>query len=172
MSISSMVHGGLAVTSYELSLFIHITAAVGGLGATFAEAITYATAVRLDPRHLPYKHSLQLAINRYLALPALVVLLATGLYQADEAGFGLGRFWLVGAMSIIAVLAVMILAYFIPEDRRLQAVVERDIAASEAGEVALSDEYLHRVRVEEVLGAIAGLLVIAAIYLMVTKPGL
>jgi uncharacterized membrane protein len=162
----------LAVTNYEVSLFVHITAAVGGLGATFAEAITYATAVRLDPRHLPYNHSLQLAINKYLALPALVLLLATGLYQADEAGFELGRFWLVGAMSIIALLAVMIVAYFIPEDRRLQAIVERDIGAFERGEVALSNEYLHRLRVEEVLGAVAGLLVVAAIYLMVTKPGL
>jgi uncharacterized membrane protein len=162
----------LAVTSYELSLFIHIAAAVGGLGATFAEAITYATAVRLDSRHLPYKHALQLAINKYLALPALVVLLATGLYQADDAGFELGRFWLIGAMSIIALLAVMILVYFIPEDRRLQTIVERDIAAFEVGEVALSNEYLRRVRVEEVLGAVAGLLVMAAVYLMVTKPGL
>jgi hypothetical protein len=138
----------LAVTSYELSLFIHITAAVAGLGATFVEGITYATAVRLDPRHLAYKHSLQLAINKYLALPALVVLLATGLYQADEAGFELGRFWLVGAMSIVALLAVMIVAYFIPEDRRLQAIAERDIAASGSGEAALSAEYRRRVRIE------------------------
>jgi uncharacterized membrane protein len=161
-----------AVTNYELALFIHITAAVGGLGATFAEGITYATAVRLDRRHLPYKHSLQLAINRYLALPALVLLLATGLYQADEAGFELGKLWLVGAMSIVGVLAIMIVAYFIPEDRRLLAIVERDIAASEGEEVALSSEYLRRVRIEEILGGIAGLLVVAAVYLMVTKPGL
>jgi uncharacterized membrane protein len=162
----------LAVTSYELSLSIHITAAVGGLGATFAEGITYATAVRLDPRHLPYKHSLQLAINRYLALPALVVLLATGLYQADEAGFELGRFWLVGAMSIVVVLALTLGAYFIPEDRRLQAIAERDIAASGSGELVLSSEYRRRVRIEAVAGTVADLLVIAAVFLMVTKPGL
>jgi uncharacterized membrane protein len=162
----------LAVTSYELSLFIHITAAIVGLGVTFAEGLTYPVAMRMDPRYLPYKHSLQLAINKYLALPALVVLLASGLYQADEAGFELGRTWLVGAMSIIALLAVMLIAYFIPEDRRLLAIVQRDIGASEGGEVALSDEYLGRVRIEEILGALAGLLVIAAVYLMVTKPGL
>jgi uncharacterized membrane protein len=162
----------LAVTNYEFSLFIHVTAAIGGLGATFAEAITYTTAVRLDVRHLPYKHSLQLTVNKYLALPALVVVLATGLYQADEAGFELGQAWLVAAMSIIAVLAALILGYFIPEDRRLLVIVERDIAGFEGSDIALSDEYRRRVRVEEVLGAIAGLLVIAAVYLMVTKPGL
>jgi uncharacterized membrane protein len=76
------------------------------------------------------------------------------------------------ALAVSSPLAVMIAGYFIPEDWRLKAIVERDIAACKAGEVALSNEYLDRVRVEEVLGAVAGLLVIAAVYLMVTKPGL
>jgi hypothetical protein len=31
----------LGVTNYELSLFVHITAAIVGLGVTFAEAFTY-----------------------------------------------------------------------------------------------------------------------------------
>jgi uncharacterized membrane protein len=162
----------LAVTTYELSLFVHVTAALVGLGATFAESLTYAAAMKLDPRHLPYKHGLQLTINRFLALPAVVVVLATGLYQASEAGFELGSVWLSGAMAILALFAAMIVAYFIPEDRRLLVIVERDIAASEGGEVALSDEYRRRVRREEILGGFAGLLLVAAVFLMVTKPGL
>ena len=162
----------LAVTTYELSLFVHISAALVGLGATFAESLTYAAAMKLDPRHLPYKHGLQLAINRYLALPAVVVVLATGLYQVSDAGFDLGSEWLLGAMTILAVFAAMILAYFIPEDRRLQALAERDIAACAEGKVALSREYRRRVRREEMLGGFAGLLLIAAVFLMVTKPGL
>jgi uncharacterized membrane protein len=162
----------LAVTTYEVSLFVHITAAVVGLGATFAESLTYAAAMKLSARHLPYKHALQLAINQYLALPAVLVLLATGLYQASEGGFELGRFWLVGAMIILAAFAAMIIAYFVPEDRRLLAIAERDIAASEGSAVTLSDEYLRRVRREEILGGFAGLLVIASVFLMVAKPGL
>jgi uncharacterized membrane protein len=128
--------------------------------------------MRLNPRFLPFKHRLQLAINSLLALPALVVVLATGLYQVDELGYELGDFWLSGAMAIVIVLAVMLGAYFIPEDRRLQAMVERDIEASGSEEVALSDEYLRRVRLEAAVGTVADLLVIAAVYLMVTKPGL
>jgi uncharacterized membrane protein len=160
------------VTTYELSLFRHITAAVVGLGVTFAEAFTYPVAMRLDPRYLPYKHRFQLAINQFLALPALVVVLATGLYQASEAGFELADFWLTGAMTIVLLLAGMLGAYFIPEDRRLQAMVERDIAASGGGDVALSAEYRRRVRWEAALGTLADLLVITAVYLMVAKPGL
>jgi uncharacterized membrane protein len=162
----------LGVTSYEVSLFLHITAAIVGLGAPFVEGLTYPVAMRLNPRFLPYKHRLQLAINSLLAVPALVVVLATGLYQVSELDFELGDFWLSGTMAIVIVLALMLLAYFIPEDRRLQAMVERDIEASGSGEVVLSPEYLRRVRWEASLGTVADLLVITAVYLMVTKPGL
>jgi uncharacterized membrane protein len=162
----------LGVTDFEFSLFIHITAAVVGLGAPFVEGLTYPVAMRMNRRFLPYKHRLQLAINSLLALPALVVVLATGLYQVDELGYELGDFWLSGALAIVIVLALMLLAYFIPEDRRLQAMVERDIEASGSGEIALSSEYVRRVRLEAAMGTVADLLVIAAVYLMVTKPGL
>jgi uncharacterized membrane protein len=161
-----------ALTTFELSLFVHISAVVVGLGATFAESLTYAAVMRVDPRHLPAKHGLQLAINTYLALPSVVVVLATGLYQASEVGYELGRVWLVGAMTILVVFAAMIVFYFIPEDRRLLEIVERDIAASGDGEVELSQEYLRRVFWEEIAGVAAGLLVIAAVFLMVTKPGI
>ena len=102
------------------------------------EAFTYPVAMRLNPRFLPFKHRFQLAINVFLALPALVVVLATGLYQVDELGYELGQFWLSATMAIVIVLALMLAAYFIPEDRRLQRMVERDIDASGTGEVVLS----------------------------------
>jgi uncharacterized membrane protein len=162
----------LAVTNLEISLFIHITAAIVGLGVTFAEAFTYPVAMRMNPRYLPYKHRLQLAINVFLAAPALVVVLATGLYQVDEFGYELGDLWLSGTLGIVAVLALMLAAYFIPEDRRLERMAERDIAAAGDGEVTMSGEYKRRVRIEALAGTFADLLVIAAVYLMVTKPGL
>ena len=58
-------------------------------------------------------------------------------------------------------------AYFIPTDRRLGPMVQRDL--DESGKP--SDEYLRQARTEGIVGAVAGLLVIAAIFLMVTKPG-
>jgi uncharacterized membrane protein len=162
----------LAVTNLEVSLFIHITAAVVGLGVTFAEGLTYPVAMRLGAQFLPFKHRLQLAINAFLALPALVVVVATGLYQVAELDYELGDFWLSGTLAIVVVLAVMVGAYFIPEDRRLEAMVRRDIEASGDGEIVLSDQYRQRVRWEAGVGTIADVLTIAAVYLMVTKPGL
>jgi ABC-type amino acid transport system permease subunit len=130
----------VTVSGYDVSLFLHITAIVIGLGSTFAEGLTFPVAMRLDPRHLPYKHRLQLAVHRFLTLPALVVVLATGFYQVAELDSHLGEFWLSGALAIVIVLAGLIGAYFIPEDRRLEAMVKRDIAASGGGAVSLSDE--------------------------------
>jgi uncharacterized membrane protein len=128
--------------------------------------------MRLDPRHLPYKHRLQLAIHQYLTLPALVVVLATGFYQVADVDFDVGGFWLGGTLTIVLVLGGMLGAYIIPEDRRLEAMVERDIAASGSGEVVLPAEYQRRVRIEAALGGFASLLVFVAVYLTVTKPGL
>ena len=162
----------LGVTSYELSLFVHITAAIIGLEATLAEGLTYPVAMRLDPRYLPYKHALQLTINVFLALPALVVVFATGLYLVDDLGYELGDFWLSGALTIVVVLVLLLAVYFIPEDRRLKAMIESDIAASASGQVVISDRYRRRVMIESAMGTIADVLVIAAVYLMVTKPGL
>jgi uncharacterized membrane protein len=96
----------------------------------------------------------------------------TGLYQASEVRHDLDEPWLAGAMTIVIVPALTIVAYFVPEDRRLRGMAERDIAASGSADVAVSPAYERRLRLEAALGAVAGGLVLAAISLMVTKPGL
>ena len=162
----------LAVSSYEISVFIHVTAVVVGLGTTFAESIAFPVAMQLDARHLPYVHRLQLAINRWFAAPALLVVLATGLYQVTDADYDFGDLWISGALTIVVVLGGLIGAYFIPADRKLGAMVEREIAAAGESEVVLSEEYQRRARTEGMVGGLAGVLVVVAIYLMVIKPGL
>ena len=162
----------LAVTSYEFSVFIHITAVVVGFGATFAESITFPVAITMNKRYLPYVHRLQRKINQWFAGPALLLTLVTGFYQVSDADLEFGDFWLSGSMTIVLILGALIGAYFIPEDRRLEAMAERDIAASGPGDVELSQEYLRRSRREGMVGGLTGLLIVVAIYLMVTKPGL
>ncbi|HEV8151661.1 MAG TPA: DUF2269 family protein [Solirubrobacteraceae bacterium] len=162
----------LAVTGYEISLWIHISAVVVGFGATFAESIAFPVAMRLDARHLPYVHRLQLAINQYLATPALVVILVTGIYQVSDADLDFGDFWISASFAILIVLGGLLGAYFIPADRRLGPMVQRDIDRAGDGQVVLSDEYQRAARTEGIVGMVAGLLVIVVIYLMVTKPGL
>jgi hypothetical protein len=162
----------IAVTGYEISLFVHITAVVVGFGATFAESIMFPVAMKLDARHLPYVHRLQLAINQWFAGPALAVVLATGLYQTIDGDWDFGDFWISGTLTIVVVIGGILGGYFIPADRRLGPMVEREIAAAGGGEVTLSDEYQRGARREGIVGTITGVLLIVAIYLMVIKPGL
>jgi uncharacterized membrane protein len=162
----------LAVSSYEISLFLHLTAVMVGFGSTFAEAIMFPVALKMSPRHLPYVHRLQLAINQYLATPALVIVLATGFYQVADADFEFGDFWLSGTFAIVIIVGGLLGGYFIPADRRLGPMVEREIAAAGGGEVTLSEEYQRGARTEGIIGTATGVLLIIAVYLMVTKPGL
>ena len=160
-----------ALTFYEVSLFLHIAAVVVGFGATFAESVAFSVAMSMGKRHLPYVHRLQLAINQWLTTPALVVVILTGIYQTTEGNFNFGTFWISATIAIAIVLGGLIGAYFIPADRRLGPMVEREIAAAGDGEIALSDEYQRGARMEGVVGGLAGVLILVAVFLMTTKPG-
>lgn len=155
-----------SITALNVSIWIHVTAAVVGFGATFAEAVTFPVAMKLDKRHLPYVHKLQLFINQRLATPALVIILITGIYQVSEGNFSFGDMWISVTFLIVIVLGGLLGAYFVPTDRRLFAQITKELA--ETGEP--SKEYLADVRREGVLGTITGILIVVALFLMVTKP--
>jgi hypothetical protein len=155
-----------SITALSISVWIHVTAALVGFGATFAEAVTFPVAMKLDPRHLPYVHKLQLFINQRLATPSLVVILITGFYQVSKGNFSFGDFWISGTFAIVIILGGLLGAYFVPTDRKLFDQVTKDLA--EKGEP--SPEYLAAVQREGLVGTISGVLVVAALFLMITKP--
>jgi uncharacterized membrane protein len=156
-----------AISLYDLSVWVHVSAVVVGFGATFAGALMFPVAMRVGVTHLPYVHHLQLAINERLAGPALGIVILTGIFQTIDADWGFGSFWISATILIAIVLGAMSGAYFIPTDRKLAEQAQREIDAT--GNV--SDDYQKKARTEGILGAVAGLLVIAAVFLMVTKPG-
>jgi Predicted integral membrane protein (DUF2269) len=165
----------LALTNYDFSVFIHITAVVVGFGSTFAESVMFPVAMRTSLRNLPYVHRLQLVINQFFALPALVIVVATGIYQMSEGNWDYGDFWVSGTLTIVVILALLILGFFIPTDRRLLPIIERTLADAGARELKLTDlppEYQRWGRLEGLVGSLSGILLIVAIYFMTTKPGL
>lgn len=155
------------ITALSISVWIHATAALVGFGSTFAEAVTFPVAMKLDKKHLPYVHRLQLFINQRLATPALAIVILTGFYQVSEGNWSFGDAWISLTFLIAIVLGGLLGGYFIPTDRRLEAQVTRELAAG--GE--LSEDYLAAVRREGVVGTITGLLIVVAMFLMITKPG-
>ena len=156
-----------AIDAYSISVFIHVTAVMIGFGATFAEAIFFPVAMKVGQLHLPYVHRLQLAINQRLATPAMVVIIVTGLYQTADADWGFGSAWISATFAIVIVVGGLLGAYFVPSDRRLAALAESDLAAT--GQV--SGDYLAQARRQGMIGALTGVLLIIAVFLMVTKPG-
>jgi uncharacterized membrane protein len=126
----------LAVTNVEFSIFLHISAVVVGFGSTFSESVMFPVAMKMSARNLPFVHRLQLVINQFFAIPAAIVVAATGIYQVDKGGFDYGDFWLQGTIK------------------------------------DLPPTYQKLGRAEGIVGSIMGILLILAIYFMVTKPGL
>src|SRR5829696_7419631 len=145
------------IDAYNISLFLHIAAVVIGFGSTYALALTFPVAQKLSNQHLPYVHAFGLAVARYMATPALVIVLITGMYQvSDDPGdaIGFGDAWVSASFLILIVLGGMIGGYFIPADRRLGAMIERDLA--NGGEP--SEEYNRAAKKGAVIGPIAGVL--------------
>jgi Predicted integral membrane protein (DUF2269) len=165
----------LAVTNYDFSVFLHVTAVVVGFGATFAESVFFPVAMRMSARNLPYVHRLQLVINQFFVLPALVIVVATGIYQMSEGDWDYGDLWVSGTLTIVVIIALTILFFFIPIDRRLLPMIEKAVADAGDRELQLEDlpkEYARWGRLEGLVGSLLGILLIVAIYFMVTKPGL
>ena len=160
-----------AITLYSLSVFLHVTAVVVGFGSTFAESVMFPVALKLGNRHLPYVHRLQLTINRWFATPALVVVLLTGIYQVLAGRWSFGDFWISASFAIVIALGALIGGYFIPAERKLAPMVERELAASGGAEATLSDDYQRQARREGFAGGLAGVLIVLAVFLMVVKPG-
>ena len=164
----------LAIENFEYSIFLHITAVVVGFGSTFSESVMFPVAMKTSARHLPYVHRLQLVLNQFFAIPAALVVAATGVYQVDKLGFDYGDFWLSATIAILIVLFLVNILFFIPTDRKLLPIIESAVADAGDRELTLRDlppEYQRWGRAEGIVGSIMGILLIAAIFLMTTKPG-
>jgi hypothetical protein len=160
-----------AVDAYNVSVFLHVTAVVVGLGVTFVEAFTYPLAAQLSPRYYPFVHRLGLFINRWVAPPAMVIILATGFYQVADANLSLGEFWISATILIVVVVLGLGGAYFIRVDKRMIALADEAVAAAGGGEPVMGEEHGRLMRQHAIVGMATGVLIVVAIFLMTTKPG-
>jgi len=159
------------VTFYELVLIAHIAAAIVAFGVVFSYPVLEATVRRASPAAIPAVHRAQLRIGQVIVTPAATVVLLAGLYMGSER-WEFSQGWLGAGMALIAVLLGLGGAYFAPRERRLADLAERDVAASGGGEVAFSEEYERLSRQVAIVGAVTYVLIIAAVWVMVTKPGI
>jgi uncharacterized membrane protein len=153
------------VTAYNVGLFIHILAVVLAFGPTFGYGFFIGFADNRAPAAVPAVHRAARMANLYLVTPAMIVVLAAGIYLMAKGDWGNPSWITVGFVAII-VLFGLVHGFFNPRTRKAIELSERDLAA----DGKLSDEY-SRVSMQIArVGQLAGLIVAVAIFFMVVKP--
>jgi uncharacterized membrane protein len=163
---------GFAIRFYDVVLFLHISSVIIGFGATFAYPLIFAVAARSDPRSMPTILRISDAIGTRLINPFLVAIIATGIYLVADGDYDVGDLWLSGVFAIVIVIGALGGAFFAPNGRKIITVADRDVAAAGDGEVTWSEEFMRLQQRLSKVGLLANLLVLAAVFLMTTKPGL
>jgi uncharacterized membrane protein len=153
------------ITGYELGKFIHVLAAVVGLGATFGYGIFMGFTERNAPQASATVLRASQIANRFLVTPALVVILVSGIYMASDADLNNETFVMVGYVAA-AILLGMVNAFFAPRTTKAIELAERDMAAGDE----LSPEFQQLSKQLAIGGQIAGLIVAVTIFFMVVKP--
>ena len=119
----------LAVTFYDVVVWLHVSAVVVAFGPTFAFGIYLALAARKYPRAMPAVLESTITITRSMVTIGGVLILLTGVYLAADR-WDFSEFFI--AWGILAILVLLGLAhgFFIPHDSRALRAAKRDIDAA------------------------------------------
>ena len=141
--------------------FVHILAAIIAFGFNATYAIWIVRAQR-DSAHLDFALRGVKFLDDYIANPAYVLLLLTGLGMVYIARFQLTTFWILGGLILWVV--AMVLGYGVYTPTLSNQI--KVLAASGAQ----SAEYQRLANRGTVVGIVLGVLVAVILVLMVFKP--
>jgi uncharacterized membrane protein len=158
------------VSFYNVVLFLHVLSAIVAFGITFAYPLIFASLTRNgNVRHLAWWHRTQADIERKVVSPAATVLLLCGIYLASDGIYGWkSTFVSVGLVAIVAIMGLLG-GVLIPAETKAADIAARAIGPDGSGE--LGADYQALARRMQIAGTIASLLVLVAVFLMVTKLG-
>lgn len=159
-----------AVAFFEVVLALHVMAVIVAFGVTFAYPIMFSVGARQDPRSLPLLHRIEYSVERRLINPGLLVVLLAGIYLASNRHMW-SAFYVQWGLGAVVVIGAVVGAVMIPTAKRAEALAERDLAASDAGAVSLSEEYRTLTRRLAIVGSLMSLLVLVTVYFMTTHTG-
>jgi len=130
-------------------------AAIVGFGATFSYPVIQLVGERRGAREVAM--AAILAISRLVAVPAAVVVGATGVYQLVDGPYGLDDTWLAVGLALYVAVFGVATGYLAP-------------AYARAGRAATDEEYARAIRCVNVVGPLVAAAVVAIAVLMVVKP--
>ena len=160
------------ISFYNVVLFIHIAAVVLAFGVTFSFPIAMAVARKRYERHLGFYHRIQALIGSRLIGPLGGLVLLAGLYLAIKGPYEFGDPWIGSSLLLLIIIMGVGGGFLGPREERLAELADRDIASSPADAAVRFGEDYERVfgQVRTVTLTLNALILIA-IFLMVTKPG-
>lgn len=148
---------------------LHVLAVVAFVGNITLGVFWHRLAMRTrDARILGFTIDGVIQSDRWFTVPGVVGIVATGIAAAVVAGFPLLRTpWILGGILLLSFSGVLFSVFLAPLQRQMRA-------AARAGETSGAfdfDAYHALARRWEFWGALALLAPLAALALMVTKPG-
>ena len=145
---------------YDLSVTLHVLAALVGFGVTYSYPVLQLLGERGDRRNLPFALDAITTLSGRVAVPATTVVGITGIYQLADGPYGLHDAW--ATAGLVLYLAVMAVAtgYLAPRYRR----------AAEAARAGDAAGYAAAIRGVNVVGPLVAVAVLGIVVLMVLKP--
>jgi hypothetical protein len=162
---SPMVLANLGDSGYKIGLSLHILAVVIAFGPTFGYALFFSVAPQY-PRATPAILAGVQKCDRYLVNPGMIVLLLAGIYLLTDGPWETSdAFISVGFVAIVALFGLQH-GFFTPQTRKAKELAERDLRSGDE----LSDEFMALSGRIGKVGALAGVIVIVAVFFMTYKP--
>jgi hypothetical protein len=164
----------VAVEVYDVSVAVHVMAAIVAFGPLFAFPLFISVTERRDRLSLPVVLRAINRTERALVIPAGAVVGFTGVYQAIDGPFSFDDdLWMtIGFVLYLLVFGALVL---VVEPMRAQAADEADRLLEEASDddhdLSLSESYHARMRVPNALMPAIGVMLLFVVYLMEVKPG-
>ena len=157
------------IQSYDVVVFVHVTAVVVAFGATFAYPFFQAVVERISPGSVPAMYRAMHTTSRFLVIPGALVVLASGLYLTIDR-WDFGQLFVLVGLSIVVVVIILGATFFDRHEARAIELSERDVATAGASEVELSEEYWAVSKRIARVGSLASLLILVTVFFMVVKP--
>ena len=156
------------VSFYNVVLFFHIMSAIVAFGVVFTYPLIFASLSKAaNVKHLAWFHRTQVQIDRFILSPAATLLLLCGIYMAAKGPYGFKSTFISLGLAFLIVIMGLVGSVMIPAERK--AAIEAEKASEAGGE--LGPDYQRLAQRMQLWGGVASLLVVATVFLMVTKLG-
>jgi uncharacterized membrane protein len=149
------------VTVYTLTKFLHVVLAIIAVGFNASYGIWIVRSAR-DPEHVGFAMRTIKFLDDRFANPAYGLLLVTGLFMVFTAGYPLSTLWIAAALVLYVLVLVLAFTVISPNFRAQLRALET-VGPQSA-------EFRAAARRGRTFGILVSVIVLAIVFLMVTKP--